>query len=840
MSELASSPVSSTRDLKWFQSTSLSPVQTHARCGLSDVNAPQTLLLSPGSSGTIVAPYFSQEENTAELDLVESSSSNVPASVRKVFEGQDRSLSAPELRVPSAVVSEPNTSPVKESETPSPRVMDSPQPGQHMQSGEAVHHDSHYVLVVGPSSSNVATVTIPAGFQCPPEVSQASGVENGHEIERFSLSQNGTTVTVQRLDSSRGWSMELRILCTAAAANPQPQQHEQQRQHAFTSEASADAADSQQQRQAEPVEQSSSSRSPNNLKRQGGAEPDRAAESDSAVTMGDTEPSAASPPEEDVAHANPMGPEDADSVSDLARPVPGSSHRRPMSMLRKLSVDLLQTYKHINEVYYANKKRRSAQSSRESQHKKERKELFNDGFDDEHHDYIVQENDVFNDRYEIDRVIGRGSFGVVVKGYDRLTKEHVAIKIIKNKEEFEKQAQVELRLLASLQDEQLCERFHVVKLKDHFKHCNHQCLVFELLSCNLYELIKNTNFIGVSLCLVRKFAIQILMCLFALQQPQIDIIHCDLKPENILLRHPRRILLKVVDFGSSCKSSDPPFSYVQSRFYRSPEILLGLRYGLAIDMWSLGCILVELHTGEPLFSGIDESDQLLKIIEVLGFPPVNLLKQARKAPKYFNYVPRDNNSNTGPEWLLKLPNPSSSRRKFMGAGRRILADIVKVRAGERSQDDEQSYTYFIDLVQSMLKWKAEERISPLAALNHPFFTAYNDRGASSSTAPSGFEGRQQTTSAQATGPMLSDRSIRSMEDSDAGAKANGPMSDRSIRSMEEAGVSARAVGSDSVRTAEGNDPMEITPHSPDGASAKQPTHSSSPPKQDQAIQVDLT
>lgn len=48
------------------------------------------------------------------------------------------------------------------------------------------------------------------------------------------------------------------------------------------------------------------------------------------------------------------------------------------------------------------------------------------------------------------------------------------------------------------------------------------------------------------------------------------------------------------------------YQYIQSRFYRSPEVLLGIPYDLAIDMWSLGCILVEMHTGEPLFSGTNE------------------------------------------------------------------------------------------------------------------------------------------------------------------------------------------------------------------------------------------
>lgn len=178
---------------------------------------------------------------------------------------------------------------------------------------------------------------------------------------------------------------------------------------------------------------------------------------------------------------------------------------------------------------------------------------------------------------------------------------------------------------------------------------NHQCLVFELLSLNLYDLLKNTQFSGVSLNLIRKFAKQILKVrLFAknsisvskcliyvfmlirtvlflcrlyqalhfLSRPELNIIHCDLKPENILLRHPKRSGIKVVDFGSSCRSNRQTYSYIQSRFYRSPEVILGLPYTVAIDMWSLGCILVEMHTGEPLFSGSDQFDQMCKIVEV--------------------------------------------------------------------------------------------------------------------------------------------------------------------------------------------------------------------------------
>ncbi len=137
-----------------------------------------------------------------------------------------------------------------------------------------------------------------------------------------------------------------------------------------------------------------------------------------------------------------------------------------------------------------------------------------------------------------------------------------------------------------------------------------------MLSLNLYELLKNTQFGGVSLNLIRKFAKQVLKALAFLARKDVDIIHCDLKPENILLRHPKKSGVKVIDFGSSCRSNKRMYSYIQSRFYRSPEVMLGLPYATSIDIWSLGCILAEMHTGEPLFSGSDQFDQMQKIVKV--------------------------------------------------------------------------------------------------------------------------------------------------------------------------------------------------------------------------------
>lgn len=93
----------------------------------------------------------------------------------------------------------------------------------------------------------------------------------------------------------------------------------------------------------------------------------------------------------------------------------------------------------------------------------------------------------------------------------------------------------------------------LVKLKRNFMWRNHLCLVFELLSYNLYDLLRNTNFRGVSLNLTRKFAQQLCTALLFLSTPELNIIHCDLKPENILLCNPKRSAIKIVDFGSSCQ-----------------------------------------------------------------------------------------------------------------------------------------------------------------------------------------------------------------------------------------------------------------------------------------------
>lgn len=154
------------------------------------------------------------------------------------------------------------------------------------------------------------------------------------------------------------------------------------------------------------------------------------------------------------------------------------------------------------------------------------------------------------------------------------------------------------------------------------------CICTELLGINLYELIKLNKFKGIPVPLVRHFTKQILEGLRFLDTK--EIIHCDLKPENILLEDPVSGKVKIIDFGSSCFESEKVYTYIQSRFYRSPEVILGMVYNRKIDIWSMGCIIAELITGQPLFMGENEQEQIACIMEIMGPPDITMINQCSR------------------------------------------------------------------------------------------------------------------------------------------------------------------------------------------------------------------
>ena len=333
----------------------------------------------------------------------------------------------------------------------------------------------------------------------------------------------------------------------------------------------------------------------------------------------------------------------------------------------------------------------------------------NSGYDDEQGSYSLVPHDHIAYRYEVLKVIGKGSFGSVVKAYDHKNQCHVALKLIRNEKRFHRQAAEEIRILEHLKKQDKENNYNIIHMLEHFQFRSHMCITFELLSINLYELIKKNKFQGFSLQLVRKFAHSMLQCLEALHRNRI--IHCDLKPENVLLKQQGRSGIKVIDFGSSCYEHQRIYTYIQSRFYRAPEVILGARYGMPIDMWSFGCILAELLTGYPLFPGEDEGDQLASIIELLGMPPEKLLETSKRGKNFISSrgYPRYCTVTTLPDGSTVLSGGKSRHGKTRGPP--ASKDFVTALKGS---DD----ALFIDFLKKCLEWEPSQRMTPSQALRH--------------------------------------------------------------------------------------------------------------------------
>lgn len=340
----------------------------------------------------------------------------------------------------------------------------------------------------------------------------------------------------------------------------------------------------------------------------------------------------------------------------------------------------------------------------------------NFGYDDERGDYTIIPGDHLAYRYEIVDILGKGSFGQVVRCIDHKLGVLVAIKIIRNKKRFHQQALVEVNILQKLREWVSLQRFStiaqchnsltgqqdpknkhsMVNFTQSFYFRGHLCISTELLDMNLYEFIKAHSFRGFSLRIIRRFTKQILSSLVLLKQRKV--IHCDLKPENILLRHPLHSEIKVIDFGSSCFEHEKVYTYIQSRFYRSPEVILGMTYGMPIDMWSVGCILAELYTGVPIFPGENEQEQLACIMEVFGPPEKHLIEKSTRKKLFFDSMGKP-----------RLTVSSKGRRRRPSS--KTLQQVLKC-------DDEA----FLDFIARCLRWDPERRLRPEDAVRHEFIT----------------------------------------------------------------------------------------------------------------------
>ncbi|KAL4445000.1 hypothetical protein ABPG77_004050 [Micractinium sp. CCAP 211/92] len=285
-------------------------------------------------------------------------------------------------------------------------------------------------------------------------------------------------------------------------------------------------------------------------------------------------------------------------------------------------------------------------------------------------------DDLIAGRYQIVDLLGQAAFSRAVQALDLKTGALVCLKIIKNNKDYFDQGLDEVKLLQYVNAADPHDEAGLLRLYDFFYFKEHLVLVTELLRANLYEFQKYNRESGdepyFTLPRIQSIARQVLTSLAFLHS--LSLVHADLKPENILVKSYSRCQVKVIDLGSSCFVTDHLSSYVQSRSYRAPEVILGLPYDQKIDVWSLGCILAELATGRVLFQNESIATLLARLEGILGPLPRWMLHRGRYTQKYFLRDGRifEKNPHTGRYEFLR-PKVTSLARRIPSADEGMLA-----------------------------------------------------------------------------------------------------------------------------------------------------------------------
>ncbi|KDB22641.1 CMGC/DYRK/PRP4 protein kinase [Trichophyton interdigitale MR816] len=342
-----------------------------------------------------------------------------------------------------------------------------------------------------------------------------------------------------------------------------------------------------------------------------------------------------------------------------------------------------------------------------------------DNWDDPEGYYNVMLGELINGRYHVQQILGKGMFSSVVRATDSKTGKLVAVKIVRNNDTMRKAGMTEINILQLLQNADPEDKKHIIRFDRHFDHKNHLCMVFENLSMNLREVLKKFGRdVGINLRAIRAYAQQMFLGLSLLRK--CNILHADIKPDNLLVNENRNIL-KICDLGSASLASENEITpYLVSRFYRAPEIILGIPYDHSLDVWSIGCTLFELYSGKILFTGRNNNQMLRSIMECRGKFPPKFLRRATLAHLHFddllNFRSLEEDKITGRmvTKILDFKKPSRDlKSRLIGKGARL------------NDAESKEIMMFIDLLDRCLNLNPEKRCTPSEALRHPFIARHN-------------------------------------------------------------------------------------------------------------------
>ncbi|MED6294063.1 hypothetical protein CHARACLAT_017026 [Characodon lateralis] len=312
-------------------------------------------------------------------------------------------------------------------------------------------------------------------------------------------------------------------------------------------------------------------------------------------------------------------------------------------------------------------------------------------------------------RYEILKYLGEGGSAVVLKCLDRRTHKNVAVKFAKRKNKLNHEAAMMNFLMKYNLDQHNIIKFH------HSSSSN-SCLVFDMCDITLHDYFKKRK-TPMDLQDIGTVIQQLAVALHALKN--FGIIHCDLKTNNIMVVNQKRkpLEVKLIDFGLALFSHQANQTINQCLFYKAPELILGLPYSTAVDIWSLGCVMGKMLLNCVLFPGESEYETLCYIVDLLGPPPDHLVNAGRKSAHYFKRTVSN-------QWVLKTPaeywgkdqqltNRKSYKARFWHRARMSHLKFEELAATEERKN-------CITLIKAMLQWDPEKRITPKDILNHSF------------------------------------------------------------------------------------------------------------------------
>lgn len=326
-----------------------------------------------------------------------------------------------------------------------------------------------------------------------------------------------------------------------------------------------------------------------------------------------------------------------------------------------------------------------------------------------------------NGRYRVLDLIRILSFARVYKCQSVSNEnEFVTIKIINNQPQSNISGEKELEALLEISSGTPSEgKKYVQQISHHFFHNNHLCIVSPLLSHPLFDIIHQETSIAQILTCLAIILKQLLLGINYVHS--LNWAHCDLKPDNILFTDETYSNIQIVNFGSTIHlPKETNSSYFQAFIYQSPEVLLGLPYTTLIDMWSIGCIAVELYTDIPLFACESETDCIHEMAAVLGPFPCDLLLNSSYWWKYFDATSNGFSMKLNPESVFRQNHLQNSY--FDNLADLSLSSIILNYKQPVNEKEKNMLLCFTDFLQGLIQIDPKKRFTAEEALHHPFIT----------------------------------------------------------------------------------------------------------------------